>query len=192
MSAKREDIFYTLPEYFGLEEASERRWEYRNGLVACMSGGSRRHGQIASNLIRHLGNRLAQTACRVFGSDIAVDVPAGQPYRYPDVSVACSPVFRRIRTLDALVNPVLIVEVLSPSSENYDLGEKFEEYQSIASFREYLLVAQDACRVIHRVKQDDGTWDERITQDPSDELHLASLDCELPLQAVYEMLEFPI
>ncbi|MEJ7616978.1 MAG: Uma2 family endonuclease [Pyrinomonadaceae bacterium] len=129
--------------------------------------------------------------CQVYPSDIAVDVPAAPPYRYPDVSVACGEMqFRRIESLDALVNPTLLIEVLSPTSETYDRGTKFEWYKSIPSFAEYLLIAQDRWHVTQRVKQTDGSWLERAFNGCDAVLRLTSIACELPLREVYEGVVF--
>src|SRR5438132_1048373 len=101
-----------------------------------MSGGSREHAAIASNIVRHFGNRLRQ-GCRVYGSDLAIFVPDGQPYRYPDASVVCGEThFRSIEGRDCLENPIMLVEVLSPTSADFDRGTKFEQYKSIAGFAE--------------------------------------------------------
>lgn len=182
---------FTLEEYFALERASERRFEYHDGEIVLMSGGSRQHGEIASNLIFAFRRRLANSGCRVYGSDIALIVPAAPPYRYPNVSVVCGePQFRRVEGLDALVNPALIVEVLSPTSESYDRGAKFEWCKSIPSFAEYLLIAQDRPHVTHRARQPDGSWLERAVDDPEAALRLNSVACELPLREIYEGVGF--
>ncbi len=184
-------LSFTLEEYFALERSSERRFEYRDGEIVLMSGLSRQHGAIARNLIRHLANRLSASGCQVFGSDIALVVPVALPYRYPDVSVVCGePQFREIEGLDALLNPVLVTEVLSPSSEGYDRGMKFENYKSIPSFTEYLLIAQDRYHVTQRTKQPDNSWLERTIDTPEATLQLTSIACELPLSEIYEGVEF--
>lgn len=191
MSAQLRPVYFTIEEYFALERSSERRFEYRDGDIVLMSGGSRRHGEIASNLIRHLANRLSASGCRVYGSDTALVVPAAPPYRYPDVSVVCGAAeFRRIEGLDALVNPTLIVEVISPTSEAYDRGTKFEWYKSVPSFAEYLLIAQDRPHITQRTKQTDGSWVERAVSDHGAVLRLTSIESELPLDEIYEDVEF--
>ncbi|MGI8566686.1 MAG: Uma2 family endonuclease, partial [Pyrinomonadaceae bacterium] len=188
MSAQPQShLYFTLEEYFALERTSERRFEYRGGEIVLMSGGSRQHGEIASNLIFNLRRRLSEGDCRVYGSDIAVVVPAAPPYRYPDVSVVCGEAqFHHTNGLDALVNPTLLIEVLSPTSEAYDRGTKFEWYKSIPSFAEYLLIAQDRPHVTQRTKQPDGNWLERAVNDPEAALRLGSIACELPLREIYE------
>src|SRR5437667_1304388 len=158
MSSQAQTNWFTIDEYFALERASERRFEYREGEVVCRSGGTREHAAIARNILRHLANRIPKT-CQAYGSDLALYVPAGLPYRYPDASVVCGEArFRKINGLDALENPVLIVEVLSPTRADFDRGTKFEEYKSTPEFAEYLLVGQDRFHVAHRIKLEDGTW----------------------------------
>lgn len=192
MSAQpKSNLYFTLEEYFALERTSERRFEYCDGEIVLMSGGSRQHGEIASNLIFNLRRRLSAGNCRVYGSDTAVVVPAAPPYRYPHVSVVCGEAgFRGINGLDALINPTLLIEVLSPTSEAYDRGTKFEWYKSIPTFIEYLLIAQDRSHVTQRTRQPDGSWLERAVNDPDAALRLDSIACELPLREIYDGVAF--
>jgi Uma2 family endonuclease len=185
------DSFYTLEEYLALERASDRSFEFRDGQVVCMSGGTIQHATIARNILHHLGNRLAGKLCRVFGSDLAIHVPAGLPYRYPDGSVVCGEV--RYKTIDvrhALENPVLLLEVLSKSSATYDRGAKFAEYKSIPTFAEYLLVDQYRARVACRIRLDDGTWFEQTYDGLDGVVSLHTLGIDLPLREVYEDVTF--
>lgn len=191
MSAQLKPLYFTIEEYFGLEQSSDRRFEYRDGDIVLMSGGTRQHGEISRNLVRHLANRLAAGRCRVYGSDTAVLVPAAPPYRYPDVSIVRGEAaFRPINHLDALVNPVVLIEVLSPSSETYDHGTKFESYKSVPAFTEYLLIAQDRPHITTRTKQPDDSWVERTINDRDAVLHLNTINCELPLREIYEGVAF--
>ena len=186
MSAESHEIF-TLDEYLALERASERRFEFRNGVVVCMSGGTVEHAAISANIVGHLFNRLAGSRCRAFGADLAVRVPAGPPYRYPDASVVCGDVsYTVIDARHAVDNPVLIVEVLSKSSASYDRGTKFEEY--IATLCDYLLVEQERPAIVHRSKLDDGGWVEREVSGLDASVRLPSLGIDLPLGEVYEGL----
>ena len=185
------DSLFTLEEYLALERASDRKFEFRDGQVVCMSGGMIQHATIAGNILRHLGNRLAGTPCRAFSSDLAVHVPAGLPYRYADGSVVCGEV--RYKTIDvrhALENPVLLVEVLSKSSDSYNRGAKFAEYKSIPTFAEYLLVDQYRARVACRIRLDDGTWFEQTYDGLDGVVTLRTLGIELPLREIYEDVRF--
>jgi len=153
-----------------------------------MSGGSREHAAISRNVIRYLSNKLGGR-CEAYGSDLAVYVPEGLPYRYADATVVCGEArFRTINGLDALENPVLIVEVLSPTTADFDRGTKFEEYKSIPEFREYLLIAQDRFHVAHRIKLEDGTWNEAIFESSDEVIRLESAGVDLSLREIYEGL----
>ena len=183
--------FYTLEEYFDLDRESDLKYEYWNGEVFCMTGSSPEHALITANVIRLLGNQLVDRNCRVLSGDIHIKVPAAQPYRYADASVYCGKMeTEEIGKMKALVNPVLIVEVLSPSTERFDRTGKFTFYQSIPSFREYLLIAQDKPCITQHVKRSDGNWEHNETADIDSVLHLPSLDCSLALNEVYEGIDF--
>jgi Uma2 family endonuclease len=188
VSSQTRSNWFSIDEYFALERASDRRFEYRQGEIVCMSGGSREHAAISRNVIRHLSNKLGGR-CEAYGSDLAVYVPEGLPYRYADVTVVCGEArFRNINGLDALENPVLIVEVLSPATADFDRGTKFEEYKSIPEFREYLLIAQDRFHVAHRIKREDGTWNEAVFESSAAVIHLESAGVDLSLREIYEGL----
>jgi len=134
----------TLEEYFDLELNSEEKLEYWNGNVWSMSGASLAHNLLVRNAGTELDVQLRENDCQVLPSDMRIKVPAYSPYRYPDLTALCGPpVTERIGGLDVLMNPTLIVEVLSPSSEAFDRGDKFSYYQSIPTFQEYLLIAFD-------------------------------------------------
>ncbi len=134
---------YTIEEYVELLKTSEERFEYFDGELFSMAGGKIAHGEIASNVQYALRKRLENKPCRTYSGEVALKVPTAPPLRFPDVSVVCGePIVEDFHGIDLLVNPILIVEVLSDSTSNYDLGKKFLAYQSIESFREYLAIAQ--------------------------------------------------
>ena len=182
---------YTLEEYLELDRSSEERLEFWDGEVFCMSGGSRSHVEIETNLIAFLKPQLRARGCRVFPADMRIKVPSAPPYRYADFSALCGePKFEEIGGVDALVNPQVIVEVLSPSTEAYDRGDKFSHYKSIPTLRECLLVAQHRPHVTHLFKQDDGLWIHTDVNDLESTLTLTSLGCGLPLSEIYEGVSF--
>ncbi|HEX8846361.1 MAG TPA: Uma2 family endonuclease [Pyrinomonadaceae bacterium] len=182
---------YTLEEYFELERRSEERYEYWHGEVFCMSGVSPEHDQIESNLNFHLRAKLTGRDCRVFLANIRLKVPSAPPYRYADMSALCGEAqFEEIGGIRAVTNPTLIVEILSPSTEAYDRGDKFTHYKSIPSFSEYLLVAQHRPHITHLVKQADGSWIYNEYNDLAAVVGLVSLNCELPMSEVYENVSF--
>lgn len=182
---------YTLEEYFELERRSEERFEFWNGEVFSMSGVSPEHGQIESNLIFCLRTKLSGRSCRVFPANVRIKVPDAPPYRYPDLSALCGEAqYEKIGGINALTNPALIVEVLSPSTEAYDWGEKFWRYKSIPSFSEYLLAAQDRPFVTQFVKQSNGDWIRYDFAGVGDNVKLHSLNCELNLSEIYQDINF--
>ena len=194
MAANRDNIpyhYYTLEEYFALEQAGDARFEYWQGEVVCMSGGSQEHTSISDDVVFSLRLRLRGTPCRVFSANQAIKTSTLQPYRYPDASVSCSgPKFEKIHGVDALVNPVLIVEVLSPSTAARDQDQKFAAYQAIPTFMEYLLISQDSVHVTHYTKQANGKWQFEITTDLEATIQLTSIDCALILAEIYENVNF--
>lgn len=183
---------YTLEEYFALELASEEKYEYFDGEVFAMSGGSPAHEEIIGNIYIRLKTRTQEKGCRIFLSGLRLKVPSQPPYRYPDLTALCEqPRYEKIGGVDALTNPSLIVEVLSNSTEAYDRGDKFTHYKSIESFREYLLVSQARPHVTHYVRMENGMWLHEEFNDLDASVRLVSLDCELTLREVYEGVEFP-
>ena len=182
---------YTLEEYLELDRTSEERLEFWDGEVFCMSGVSEEHAEIETNLLVFLKPLLRARGCRIFPANVRVKVPSAPPYRYPDVSALCGEAkFEEIGGVDALTNPQLIVEVLSPSTEAYDRGEKFTDYKSIPTLREYLLVAQHRPHVTRLYKQDDGVWIHTEATELAATLTLDSLGCELPLAEIYRGVSF--
>lgn len=189
MQARRR---YTLEEYFALELASEEKYEYFDGEVFNMSGGSPAHEDIIGNIYATLKPHARNRECRVFLSGLRVIVPTQPPYRYPDLTALCDkPRYVKVGGIDALVNPSLIVEVLSPSTEAYDRGDKFTRYKSIESFAEYLLVSQVRPHATHFVRREKGMWLHEEFNDLDGVVHLAALGCELALGDVYTDVEFP-
>jgi len=195
MSVNPKDLpqhYYSLDEYFALEHAGDARFEYWDGDIFCMSGGSRAHGMISFNVALALGNGLRGGKCRAFTADTAIWTPTLPPYRYPDASVACGELqFKHIKGVDALVNPVLLVEVLSPSTAEHDYNAKFAAYQAIETFRDYLLVAQDEPRITHYTRQPDDRWVRQDTTALDASLTLASIGCAITMREIYEGIEFP-
>lgn len=183
---------YSLEEYFALELASEEKYEYFDGEIFNMSGGSPEHEDVIGNIYSTLKVKIRGSGCRVFLSNLRVKVPSAPPYRYPDLTALCNaPRYEEIGGIKALTNPSLIVEVLSPSTEAYDRGEKFTHYKSIESFREYILIAQHRPHATHYFKESDGRWIHEEVNELDAHLRIMSLDCELNLRDVYENVEFP-
>ncbi len=183
---------YTFEEYAELEKSSEERLEYFEGTVWSMAGASPTHETIVINVGTELKNKLRGRGCRVFGSNLRVKVPIYPPYRYPDVSALCGEaVLEEFYGLEVLVNPALIVEVLSPSTEAFDLSYKFTYYKSIESFTEYLLIAQERPHIILYTRQSADVWNHREFNSLKDKIFLSYLDCEISVSEIYADVEFP-
>jgi Uma2 family endonuclease len=188
----QEKLKYTLEDYLELDHHSEEKIEFWDGHIFTLAGASEIHNQIQFNCTIALGNKLRSRNCRVYPSDMRIKVPAYPPSRYADLSALCGN--RIIETLgkqDLLVNPSVIIEVLSDSTADFDRGYKFTYYKSIESFTEYILIAQDRPHVSQFVKQAENSWVNHEFNDIDDTFYLESLECELVLSEIYEDVEFP-
>lgn len=184
---------YTLEEYLELDAKSEARLEYWDGEIFDMSGVDPDHDQIEGNIYHRLRNKLGGKSCRVYLANTRIKVPSLPPYRYGDLSALCGEAqYEKIGGVRTLVNPALIIEVLSESTEAYDRGYKFTHYKSIPSFCEYLMIMQHRPHVTHLVKQADGNWIHYEYTDLEAIVKLASLDCELTLREIYENVPFDL
>lgn len=175
---------FTEQEYLEFERQSDTKHEFFDGEIFAMAGGKMLHSLLGSNIVRELGNALKGRGRQVLGSDMKVQCPTGL-FTYPDVSVVCSDPQMLDDHDDVLLNPVLIVEVFSKSTEQYDRGRKFANYKTITSLQEYVLVAQDKVLIDRFVRQADGTWEQTTLTDPSSTLQLPALECSVPVEEIY-------
>lgn len=181
---------YTLDEYFALERVSDARYEYWTGEIVCMSGGTRQHATIASNIHLALGQQVKGGNCRAFTGVLPIRTPTLPPYRYPDATVACGKlIFEKVDRIDTLTNPTLIVEVLSPTTEGVDRHEKREAYQALDSLQEYLLVSQDMPHVTHYVRQA-AVWARFDYSGRATAITLTSIQGMLSLNDIYDGVDF--
>jgi Uma2 family endonuclease len=180
----------TEEDYLRLERAATYKSEFVNGEIFAMSGGTRRHSRSAANWIAHLTYKLRGENCDVFTSDMRVRTTASGSYVYPDVSVACGATVTNEDDDDILLNPKIIIEVLSPSTADYDRGKKFELYREIPSLQEYVLTHSDAPHVEHFARQADSSWIFREYKGLENSLRLASINCEIGLADIYERILF--
>ncbi len=179
---------YTEDEYFAFAMSAFGRWEYVQGEIRAMAGGTDDHNAIISNIGRALGNALAPKGCRVYQSDMRIHT-GDDVNTFPDVAVVCGPrVYHRGRT-DTITNPSLIVEVLSPSTQGYDRGGKWDHYQTIPTLTDYLLVSPDEARVLLMTRQADH-WDLRDIAGLGGSLPLASVGLTLALSDIYAQIDF--
>ncbi len=174
----------TEEEYLAIERASLDKHEYANGEIFAMAGGTGEHSAIAANLIREIGNALFGKACRVYTSDMRIKIPATARYVYPDASVVCGrPVYSDDHR-DTLMNPRVVVEVISESTEAYDRGDKFAQYQTIPSLMQYVIAAQNKPRIEVFTRQDKGGWLLQIYE-PGMRAELSSIESAIEVDRVY-------
>jgi Uma2 family endonuclease len=181
---------YTPAEYLALERQAEQKSEYFDGFIIAMAGASEEHILIVTNVVGELRSRLKGRPCRIYANDLRLKVTPTGLYTYPDVVVVRGERRFDDAQRDTLLNPTLIVEVLSDSTEAYDRGDKFAHYLRLESLQEYVMIAQDQPRV-ERYARQGGDWRFTVIADPDGMLRLASLDCELPLREIYDQIEFP-
>jgi Uma2 family endonuclease len=182
----------TIEEYIEFDKNSEERWEYFDGDVVSISGGTLAHNRIATNFVGGLQGKAVAKGCEVLAGDMRIKVPKASPYRYADIVVVCGPpVIEIVQGLDVLVNPSLIIEILSPSTEAYNRGQKFVSYKSIDTFREYLLVAQDRPLITHYVCDENGNWLRTDIEGLDNEIDIVTLSCKMSLREIYALVEFP-
>jgi Uma2 family endonuclease len=181
----------SMDEYFHIEETSEIKHEYYRGDIYAMAGASSNHNLIVSNLIRSLGNQFRNRPCLVYPSDMRVQVDENNHYTYPDVIIVCDkPTFLDDKK-NTLINPTVIIEVLSESTELYDRGKKFQAYRLIPSLQNYILVASESKLIEVFTRNTNGQW-VIFDLDSEGKIKISYLDCELSLDEVYEKVELDI
>jgi Uma2 family endonuclease len=178
------DAPLTEEQYLLIEREAEFKSEFHDGRMNAMAGASPNHALLTSSMIAQLYRQMPAT-CRVFSSDLRIKVAPTGLYTYPDCSVICGDLQTYSDQKDVVTNPLLIVEVLSPSTEGYDRGKKFESYRTIESFREYLLIHQDRRHVEHYSKQDDGSWVLREHSGVGGSVSIARLGASISLGELY-------
>lgn len=179
---------YTPEEYLELERKAEFKSEYYNGYITAMSGATRKHNLVTGNIFAQIHGQLEGRPCEVYMGDMRVRTSPTGLYTYPDVVVCCGgPVFLDA-TLDTLLNPTVIFEVLSPSTSDYDRGEKFNRYKWIDELREYLVAEQDRVLVEHFVRRGDE-WVRTEYRDMEQTIVLESIGCSLSVRRMYEKVQ---
>lgn len=190
MVAAQAERTYTPEEYLALERAAEYRSEYWFGHIYAMAGGSPEHSAIGANAIACVWNQLIDTPCQVYNSDMKVRATPDGLFAYPDLSVVCGePQFHDDKR-DMLINPIVIMEVLSDSTEVFDRRKKFAQYQHLDSFTDYVLIAQDEPHVEHYARQADNEWYLTIAKGLDSQIVLSSIGCTLRLADVYRKITF--
>jgi len=183
-------IYYSPEEYLALERAAEFRSEYFYGQIFAMAGESLNHGRIKMDAATALHVRLRGKSCETFTSDTKVRPPGINMFGYPDVVVVCGEPIHHDQFQDVILNPKVIIEVLSPSTELYDRGEKFASYRQLESLTDYLLISQDKVRIEHYVRHG-KFWMLSEENDLAQSIDIESIACTLPLNEVYARVQFP-
>jgi Uma2 family endonuclease len=183
--------FITPADYLALERQAETKSEYLNGHIYAMSGASLKHNRIVAGLAVAVGAQLRGKPCEPFFGDMRVKVSPTGLYTYPDVVIVCGEPQLEDTHFDTLLNPKVIIEVLSDSTEAYDRGSKFAHYRALESLTDYLLVAQNQPRMEHFARQADRSWRYFVADGLEAEIEIATIDCVLRLAEVYERVTFP-
>jgi Uma2 family endonuclease len=185
MSAVLSERTYSEAEYLALERAAPHKSEFRDGRIHAMTDASRKHNLIGVNIARELSAQLKGRPCEAYVNDMRVKARGTGKYHYPDIAVACGRPEFEDEQADTLVNPVVLIEVLSPSTEAYDRGDKFASYRRIPSLHEYLLVAQDQARV-ERYQRRGEAWVLTEAEGLDATVNLEAIGCTLALREVYD------
>jgi Uma2 family endonuclease len=180
---------YTPEEYLALERQAECKSEYYAGEIFAMAGASRWHNLIVTNVLRELSLQLKGRPCTTYPSDMRVKINPTGLYTYPDVTVVCGAAQFEDNQQDTLLNPTLIVAVLSESTEAYDRGGKFAHYRKVASLMEYVLIIQTKPHIEHYIRQPDNRWLLSEADNLPDTVHLPSINCHLALAEVYDKVD---
>ena len=195
MAISGAQTYLSPEEYITLErktipDANTVRSEYVQGKIVTMSGASRVHNLISGNIFGELRNRLKGSGCEIYKSEMRVTTPNTSSYFYPDIVVVCDEPRFEDDVFDTLLNPIIIVEVLSSSTEAYDRGVKLLHYRQVESLKEYILVSQDRVYVERYLRKQEE-WGYTSFQELDEVLPLPPIQCELPLQEIYESVKFP-
>jgi len=191
MSALPKSPLLTAEEYLARELKAEFKSEFYQGEMFAMAGASKFHNLINDNISIEIGGRLKGGPCRTVSNDQRLRVDATGLYTYPDYMIVCGPRLYDPRNKDTLLNPTVIFEILSPSTESYDTGTKFRHYQKIESVREIVLVSQETMMVQVYERQPDGKWLLSTFDESGGEMKLTTVPVSVPLADIYRDVEFP-
>ena len=178
--------FYSIEEYLQMENAAVEKHEYYKGEIFAMSGAGNRHNIISINIIVSLGNSLKGKSCQPFGSDMRIHIPQNTLFTYPDISVICGDIINADEDENTATNPTVIIEILSPSTRNYDRGMKFMLYRAIPTLKEYILIEAESIHVEQFAINKEGLWQLKEFSNLEDQIILESLDVKLLLTDVYD------
>ncbi len=181
---------YTIEEYLEMEKASTVKHEYFQGEIFAMSGAAFNHNLIFSNVFGLLFSKLKGSKCIPFGSDMRMNIPENTLFTYPDISIYCDEIKHLTEDKDTILQPTIIIEILSPSTKNYDRGKKFKLYKDIPSLKEYIMIDSDSVLVEAYYISDEQNWILNKYEELSDRLRLASMGFDLALSDIYSHVSF--
>ena len=180
---------YSVEAYLEMERSGALKHEYYRGEIFALAGSSEAHNLILTNILTSLNLQLRKRPCKVYPSDMRLRIPKTGLYTYPDVSIVCgTPQFDDSKR-DTLLNPLIVIEILSPSTERYDRGKKFQNYRTIPTLQEYILISQDEHHIEHYANQNDGNWLLTSYDGMSAGCYLKAIDCTLALDDVYNKVD---
>ena len=182
--------FSTVEEYLAFERDSESKHEYVSGVIVAMAGASRAHNLITGNVAGELRNQLKGQPCETYSNDMRVRTNPTE-YTYPDVVVVCGEPEFEDDEFDTLLNPTVIIEVLSKSTARRDRVQKLADYRGMSSLKEYILIAQDKLHIEHYVRRPDNEWSLTDMNQPEGKVIITSINCELRVSDVYDRVKFP-
>lgn len=182
--------YITEEEYLILDRASTTKHEYFNGRIYAMTGAKEPHNLINGNTLASLHSQLRRKPCRIYASDMRVKVTKTGLNTFPDIVIICGQPELTDSTRDTATNPVVIIEILSDSTERYDRGMKFQNYRTLDTLRDYILIAQDHPHIEHFSRQDGGVWVLHEATGDTDTINILSIECTLSVEDVYEKVEF--
>jgi Uma2 family endonuclease len=177
-------------DYLALERISKEKHEYFQGKIVAMAGASLIHNRLVANLLGEIREALKNKPCEILPSDIHVSTPSRESYMYPDAVIVCDQPEMEDDKFDTLKNPVVIFEILSPSTEDHDRGRKFFFYRQIPSFKEYILVDSTKPFVEISRQEENGAWKFETVTDPDGQLFIASIGISIPMAEVYRNVRF--
>lgn len=188
MAAQPKSV-YSVEEYLDIERAGPHKHEFYRGEIFALAGSSEAHNLILTNILTSLNTQLRQRPCKVYPSDMRLKIPKTGLYTYPDVSIVCDTPHFDDSKQDTLLNPIIVIEILSPSTERYDRGKKFQNYRTVTTLEEYLLISQDDYHIERYINQNNGNWLLTSYEGKNTTLRLKAIDCTLLLDDVYNKVD---
>ncbi|MCF3111014.1 Uma2 family endonuclease [Niabella sp. CC-SYL272] len=178
--------FYTIPEYLEMEKASDKKHEYYEGGIFAMAGAGARHNIISSNMMGQLYMRLQGKPCRPFGSDMRIHIPENTLFTYPDISIICGDMIPSPEGEDTIIQPTVLIKILSRSTRDYDRGSKFKLYRDIRTLKEYILSDSESIGIeVFRLNAT-GHWELEEYKTPGETLCIKAIDTTIPIDKIYE------